>query len=246
MSSSASNSEKGTKRKLTTTRRNKVSKKKLPAGIPVADLGHLKPRDAPSLGPETVERVVSRNRMAGENPANSQTLKRLSGLQNPEEIKRLMDKLGLKDQKVDIEITKKARLRAEHLKEMQRMSNLVFKTKSGLSKKAKASHAAEIRADQNERDKTAKNARILAEKAEKERQERESARQIAQIAKLKAQEAKNKNELPPEYKGPVYTNRKLLGLSTIKEEGRKKKGSKKGKKGKKGKLGHRKNKTKRN
>ena len=230
MPSSTSNSEKGTKkRKLASSRKSnpsKPSKKKLPAGIPVANLGHLKPRDAPSLAPETIERVVSRNRMAKQGPATSQALKRLSQLQlqDPEKIKELIEGMGLEDPKAEIEKTKQARLKAKHLEEVKRRSALIFEKKSGLSKSAKAAHLKAVTAEQEQRAKLQKTARVSAEK--------ESARQIAQIAKLKA-------ELPPGYKGPVYTNRQLLRLSTIKEEGRKKKGSKKGKKEKKGKLGHR-------
>ena len=67
-------------------------------------------------------------------------------------------------------------------------------------------------------------------KKEKARQSRETARLLTKkMAKLRAEPAENKSN--SNVRVGVYTNRNLLRLPTINEEGRKRKGSKKGKKG---------------
>ena len=180
-----------------------------------------------------IESKQARKIMAGNDETIRKNLQRISQVQDPEEIKRLIREMGLPDHTADIRRTEQARLRAEQLKEQNRISRLIFDKPSYLTRKEKDEHAQAVAAEQKERDKREKAALVLAEKAEKDKEERkrESARLLAQMAKLRAESAKNPSNSNSDVKVGVYTNRKFLGLPTIKEEGRKRKGSKKGKKG---------------
>ena len=260
MSASASKNapqpEKGTKketkkRKLASSRKSNPRKRQKDV-VTFPNLGPAKTppkvfkfRKAPAPSfHKRIERVKARHEMAGEDNTTRENLQRISQLQDPEKIKELIRGMRLEDHTAAIEKTKQARLNAKHLEEIKRRSALIFDTPSHLSKKAKASHAKAVKADQEQRAKLQKPAREKGEtekerqereRQENERQKRESDRLFAEMAELRLEEAKKPSN--PVRVG-VYTNRKLLGL-----EGKKKKGSKKGKKGR---LGHRKNKTKRN
>jgi hypothetical protein len=258
------------KRKLASSRKSNPRKRQKdvvtfpnlgPAKTPPKVFKFIK-APAPSFH-KRIERVKARHEMAGEDNTTRENLQRISQLQDPEKIKELIRGMRLEDHTAAIEKTKQARLKAKHLEEVKRRSALIFEKKSGLSKTAKASHAQEVKADQEQRAKLQKTAREKGE-TEKERQERErqenerkkreSDRLFAEMAKLRLDAAK-KNQSKPNVKVGVYTHRILVPRQEIEEvlravakkqtntEGKKKKGSKKGKKGR---LGHRKNKTKRN